>query len=115
VTPERVVLVGFSQGTMLSLHVGPRRAGQLAGSVGLSGRLLEPDTLAAEMLTKPPVLLVHGDMDMVVPPTDMPKAAEALTAVGIDVNTHVSTGMAHGIAPDGLGLAVQFIQSQLND
>lgn len=115
VTPERVVLVGFSQGTMLSLHVGPRRADQLAGIVGFSGRLLEPDTLAAEMLTKPPVLLVHGDMDMVVPPTDMPKAAEALTAVGIDVNTHVSTGMAHGIAPDGLGLAVHFIQSQLND
>jgi phospholipase/carboxylesterase len=113
VTPDRVVLVGFSQGTMLSLHVGPRRADQIAGIVGFSGRLLDPETLKAEMLTKPPVLLIHGDMDMVVPPTDMPKAAAALTEAGIGVETHVSTGMAHGIAPDGLGLAVQFIQAQL--
>lgn len=113
VTPDRVVLVGFSQGTMLSLHVGPRRADQVAGIVGFSGRLLEAETLKEEMLTKPPVLLIHGDMDMVVPPTDMPKAALALAEAGIPVETHVSNGMAHGIAPDGLGLAVQFIQAQL--
>lgn len=112
-TPDRVVLVGFSQGTMMSLHVGPRRADQLAGIVGFSGRLLAPETLAAEVLSKPPVLLVHGDMDMVVPPTDMPKAADALSVAGIDVETHVSSGMAHGIAPDGLELAVQFIRKWL--
>ena len=111
VAPDRVVLMGFSQGTMLSLHVGPRRNIQLAGIVGFSGRLLEPESLVAEMITKPPVLLVHGDMDMVVPPTDMPKAEAALTAAGFDVQTHVSNGMAHGIAPDGLGLAVRFIQN----
>jgi phospholipase/carboxylesterase len=113
VVPERVVLVGFSQGTMLSLHVGPRRADALAGIVGFSGRLLSPETLKAEMLTKPPVLLIHGDMDMVVPPTDMAKAETALKAAGFDVQTHMSHGTAHGIAPDGLGLAVQSIQNWL--
>lgn len=113
VTPDRVVLVGFSQGTMMALHVGPRRRHQLAGIVGFSGRLLAPETLTEEMLTKPPVLLIHGDMDMVVPPTDMGKAADTLTQNGFDVATHVSKGMAHGIAPDGLGLAVQFIVHHL--
>jgi len=110
VTPDRVVLVGFSQGTMMALHVGPRRADALAGIVGFSGRLLQPEALKAEALSKPPVLLVHGDMDMVVPPTDMGKAEAALKDAGFAVETHVSQGMAHGIAPDGLGLAVQFIQ-----
>lgn len=114
VTPDRVVLVGFSQGTMLALHVGPRRPDEIAGIVGFSGRLLEPDTLKDDVLSKPPVLLIHGDMDMVVPLTDMAKAEAALLTVGIDVATHMSVGMAHGIAPDGLGLAVQFIKSQLN-
>ena len=113
VTPDRVILVGFSQGTMLSLHVGPRRKDQLAGIVGFSGRLLETDALDAEAITKPPVLLVHGDMDMVVPPSDMPKAETALLSAGFDVQTHMSPGTAHGIAPDGLGLATQFIKDKL--
>ncbi len=108
VTSDRVVLVGFSQGTMMALHVGPRRTVPLAGIVGFSGRLLAPERLHDEVLTKPPVLLIHGDMDMVVPPSDMGKAETALQAAGFDVQTHMSHGMAHGIAPDGLELAVQF-------
>jgi phospholipase/carboxylesterase len=113
ITPDRVVLVGFSQGTMMALHVGPRRADQLAGIVGFSGRLLLSEDLQTEALSKPPVLLIHGDMDMVVPPTDMGKAETALKAAGFDVQTHMSHGMAHGIAPDGLGLAMQFIKQHL--
>ncbi|MBE9476244.1 MAG: dienelactone hydrolase family protein [Proteobacteria bacterium] len=114
-TSDRVVLVGFSQGTMLALHTAPRRAAQLAGIVGFSGRLLAPELLKEQAISKPPVLLVHGDMDMVVPPTDMAHAADALVSNGFDVFTHVSKGTAHGIAPDGLGLAVQFIQTHLGN
>ena len=114
VTPERVVLIGFSQGTMMALHAGPRRIDILGCIVGFSGRLLVPENLADEMQSKPPVLLIHGDMDMVVPPTDMGKASDALTQAGFDVSTHMSSGTAHGIAPDGLGLAVQFIKKYLN-
>ena len=65
--PERTVLVGFSQGTMMALHVGLRRAAPLAGIVGFSGRLLDPQQLATEITARPPVLLVHGDQDPVVP------------------------------------------------
>lgn len=106
------VLVGFSQGTMMSLHVGPRRADALAGIVGFSGRLLAPERLG-EVASKPPVLLIHGDMDDVVPPASMPEAAEALTGAGFEVYTHVSKGVGHGIAPDGLSLALSFMVDKL--
>jgi phospholipase/carboxylesterase len=112
VTAAQTVLVGFSQGTMISLHVGPRRADQLAGIVGFSGRLLAPERLG-EVQSKPPILLVHGDIDEVVPPISMPEAADALTGAGFEVFTHVSQGTGHGIAPDGLGLALQFMKDKL--
>ncbi len=106
-------LIGFSQGTMMSLHVAPRRDEPLAGVVGFSGRLLEPETLAAEIKSRPPVLLVHGDADDVVPPSSLPEAAEALSKAGFEVYTHISKGTGHGIAPDGLGVALQFITQKM--
>lgn len=111
---ERTILVGFSQGTMMALHVGLRRATPLAGIIGFSGRLLEPDALAGEIKAKPPVLLIHGDADPVVPFESLADAANALNAVGVETYTHVSKGTGHSIAPDGLGLAVGFMREQLN-
>ena len=111
--PERTVLVGFSQGTMMALHVGLRRPAPVAGIVGFSGRLLEPGRLAGEITAKPPVLLVHGDADPVVPYASMAEAETALAAAGVPVTTHTSPGVGHGIAPDGLRLAVSFIRAQL--
>ncbi len=111
-TPDQMVVVGFSQGTMLTLHVVPRRDTPIAGIVGFSGRLLEPDLLE-ETRSKPPVLLVHGDQDEVVPPQSLPDAANALTAAGFEVYAHVSEGTAHGIAPDGLSVALSFIRNKL--
>jgi phospholipase/carboxylesterase len=58
-------------------------------------------------------LLVHGDIDAVVPPSEMPIAHQALSSAGFDVDTHVSRGMGHGIAPDGLGRAVEFMKRVL--
>ncbi len=110
---ENTVLLGFSQGTMMSLHIGPRRSPCLAGIVGFSGRLLAPERLAAEVVSRPPVLLVHGDRDDMVPPASMPQAADALSAAGFEVKTHVSPGMGHGIAPDGLGVAMGFLREKL--
>lgn len=113
VLPSRTVLVGFSQGTMMALHVGLRRREPLAGIVGFSGRLLEPGRLAAEKGAAPPVLLVHGDADPVVPFESLAEAADALAAAGVETFTHVSRGVGHGIAPDGLGLALRFIRERL--
>jgi phospholipase/carboxylesterase len=112
-TPDRAVLFGFSQGTMLSLHVAPRRPEPLAGVVGFSGRLVGPERLAAEALSRPPVLLVHGDADEVVPFASLSEAARALDAAGFEVYAHVMRGTGHGIAPDGLSVALAFLRDRL--
>ncbi|WP_294620354.1 alpha/beta fold hydrolase [uncultured Roseovarius sp.] len=114
VLPEQVVLFGFSQGTMMALHVAPRREDEVAGIVAFSGRLLRPELLKDEVQCRPPVLLVHGDADDVVPPQSLPEAAEALQAAGWqDVYAHVMKGTAHGIAPDGLQVALAFMRDKL--
>ena len=114
VLPEQVVLFGFSQGTMMALHVAPRREDQIAGVVAFSGRLLRPELLEDEVQVRPPVLLVHGDADDVVPPQSLPQAAEALQQAGWeDIYAHVMKGTGHGIAPDGLSVALAFMRDKL--
>ncbi len=111
--PESLALLGFSQGTMMALEVAPRRALPLAGVVGFSGRLLRPEALGREALCKPPVLLLHGDADPVVPFADLGRAADALAAAGFETYAHVMRGTGHGIAPDGLSVALAFLRQHL--
>lgn len=114
VLPEQVVLFGFSQGSMMSLHVAPRRDDPVAGIVAFSGRLLEPETLADAVRVRMPVLLVHGDADEMVPVQALPEAVEALQKAGFrDVFAHVMKGTGHGISPDGLGVALAFMRDKL--
>ncbi|GMG80853.1 alpha/beta fold hydrolase [Paralimibaculum aggregatum] len=105
---EATALLGFSQGTMMALSVGPRRAPGLAGIVGFSGRLIDHAALGLAE-ARPPVLLVHGDADEVVPHSSLAEAEKGLSAAGFPVNTFTSKGTGHGIAPDGLGLATGFL------
>lgn len=112
-TADRVMLLGFSQGTMMALHVAPRRPAELAGVIGFSGRLLAPERLAAEAVSKPPVLLIHGDADEMVPFPEMQQAGDGLAAAGFTVYGHVMQGTGHGIAPDGLSVALSFLRERL--
>lgn len=111
--PANLAVIGFSQGTMMALEVLPRRPEPVAGLVAFSGRLLRPEALGAEALSKPPVLLVHGDQDPVVPFADMGKAGDALVSAGFDTYAHVMKGTGHGIAPDGLSVALAFLRDKL--
>ena len=111
--PEQVIVFGFSQGTMMALHVIPRRDEAIAGLVVFSGQLLEPEALVDDARAFLPILLVHGDQDDVVPIAALPKAVEGLQAAGFkDVYAHVMKDGAHGIAPDGLQVALAFMQKQ---
>jgi phospholipase/carboxylesterase len=112
-TPDRMALVGFSQGTMMALHVAPRRDAGIAALVGFSGRLVEPEKLASEAKVKMPVLLLHGDADDVVPFASLKEAADALVAAEFETYAFVMKGTGHGIAPDGLGQAVGFLRAKL--
>ncbi|MCC5971628.1 MAG: alpha/beta fold hydrolase [Pararhodobacter sp.] len=113
--PEALALVGFSQGTMMALHVAPRRAEPVAAVVGFSGRLLVPEALADETVNRMPVLLIHGDADDMVPIAALSEAGDALVAAGFETYAHVSKGTGHGIAPDGLSLALGFLKDKLPD
>ncbi len=110
---ERMILFGFSQGTMMSLEIAPRRARPVAGVVGFSGRLLEPERLATETVSRPPVLLLHGDRDDMVPPASLPEAHDALKAAGFEVYGHVMKGAGHGIDNEGLSVALGFMRDKL--
>ncbi len=111
-TADKLILFGFSQGTMMSLHIAPRMADEIAGVVAFSGRLMKPEKLADEVVSKPPVLLIHGDQDDVVPPQSLNEAGETLGAAGFDVYAHIMEGTGHGIAPDGLSVALTFMRER---
>lgn len=104
-----LVLIGFSQGTMMSLHVGLRRPSAIAGIIGFSGAMALSENWKDEITSKPPVLLIHGDRDDVVPVELMHQAFIALQEIGVDADNHVSPGVTHSIGPDGLHKAVEFL------
>ena len=114
-TADQMILFGFSQGTMMSLHVAPRRDEPFAAVVGFSGRLLQPESLEDELKTRPPVLLVHGDQDDLVPVQSLQDAGQALSELGFEVYAHIMEGTGHGIAPDGLNVALAFMRDRLGE
>jgi len=104
-----LALVGFSQGTMMALQVGPRRRKVLAGIVGYSGMLADEAGLADPGTTRPPVLLVHGDIDQMIPIAAFHQAQAGLEANGFTVESHVSHGLGHSIDMAGLQLGGRFL------
>ena len=116
--PSALALVGFSQGTMMALHVGLRRAVAPAAIIGYSGILVErPDgnaqKFAAEIKSRPPVLLVHGDRDDLIPPQALFQATQGLAALGVPVEWHLSAGVGHGIDAEGLRHGGEFLVRRL--
>ncbi len=106
---SKVALIGFSQGTMVSLHVGLRRRPSVAAVVGYSGMLVGPELLAEEIASKPPVLLVHGEADDVVPAAALPAAVGALETQGVPVRHEMRPGLGHGLDDRGILLGMEFL------
>jgi phospholipase/carboxylesterase len=105
--PSALALVGFSQGTMMALHAGLRRPAAPAAIVGYSGMFVlpndgPPDPIAHEIKSKPPVLLVHGDQDELIPVQALLMGSQALASLDIPVEWHISPGVGHGIDQEGL-------------
>jgi phospholipase/carboxylesterase len=110
-------LVGFSQGTMMALHIGLRRDTAPAAIVGYSGMLIMPDdtmsdAFGAEVKNKPPVLLVHGDQDELIPVQAVFHSAQALAALAVPTQWHISPGVGHGIDQEGLRHGGEFLARQ---
>lgn len=112
-TDSSLAIVGFSQGAMMALHLGLRRTHRVAAIVGYSGMLTGASELSHVPITKPPVLLVHGSADPVVPVAALHAAQRTLKHLGIDVMTHVSDGIGHTVDPTGLRMGGDFIAKAL--
>lgn len=111
---DKVALVGFSQGTMMSLYVAPRRAEKIAGVLGYSGALLGGEGLIGQAnIMKPPVYLVHGEADTVVPVASWFHATATLRQAGFDVDGHTTPGLIHSIDDKGLKEGGQFLKKIL--
>jgi phospholipase/carboxylesterase len=108
-TEAKLALVGFSQGTMMALQVGPQRRNVLAGIVGYSGMLADEAALADPATTRPPILLIHGDADPMIPIAAFHQAQASLAANGFAVESHVSHGVGHSIDMAGLQLGGRFL------
>jgi phospholipase/carboxylesterase len=116
--PSALALVGFSQGTMMALHVGLRHAIAPLAIVGYSGLLAVPpdanaEKFAAEVTSRPPVLLVHGDQDDLIPAQALFHAASGLASLGVPVEWHISAGIGHGIDQEGLRHGGEFLARRM--
>lgn len=108
--PDAVAMMGFSQGAMMVLHAGLRRRTPPRGILAYSGALLDTSALAAECTGHPPVLLVHGEQDEVVPFSRAETAESALTRIGIPLQTLWCPKLGHGIDDAGLSAGALFLQ-----
>jgi phospholipase/carboxylesterase len=106
-----IALVGFSQGTMMALQTGLRLTGRLAAIVGFSGHLAGASRLVSEIKNKPPILLIHGSADEVIPVQAIEHARIALAAAGVPVQWQIRPGLGHGIDPEGLKAAGLFLRA----
>ena len=111
----RLALVGFSQGTMLSLYVAPRRKAPMAAVLGFSGALLGADALKVEAVSRPPVFLIHGDADEIVPVGALGAAVAGLQAADIPVRFEIRPGLPHAIDPEGIAHGGAFLAAAFGD
>lgn len=110
VPENKLAVVGFSQGAMMTMYTMPRRKTACAGVIGYSGILLDAAGLSKPGIVKMPVLAIHGDADGIVPPKYLPLVQEGFSAAGFDVETVMRPGLGHGIDQFGLIRGIEFIK-----
>lgn len=108
-----VAIIGFSQGTMMALYTALRRKKPVAAIVGFSGALIGPELLKNEIISKPPICLVHGTADEIVPFAAMDMAATALSEAGVEIESHARPGLGHSIDEGGVEFAKDFISERI--
>lgn len=106
---SKLILIGFSQGTMTALHAALRRTPAIGAVVGFSGALIGAETLADEAKAKPPICLIHGESDDVVPFASLKHATDSLAAHGVNVEMHSRPLLGHSIDMEGIKIASAFL------
>ena len=106
---NQVALIGFSQGTMMSMFCGTRRKTEIAGIIGFSGQVVGKEVLKNEITSYPPILLINGDQDELIPIQEQEIAVKALKQENISVENHIVIGLGHSIDLEGIQLAQEFL------
>ena len=114
ILPSRCLILGFSQGANLALHIGFRYSPQLAGIIAFSGWIAGPENFAEEIKERPPTLLIHGEHDSIVPAVALEKARETLEATDVSVEACLRPGLAHSIDSFGIERAGSMIARHLS-
>ena len=109
--PHNLALIGFSQGTMMSLYTAPRRDHPIAGILGYSGRIVGANLMAAETKSRPPVFLAHGEMDPVLPIECLDAAQQTLEECDFSVQTLRCPNLGHSIDENGLVQGTNFLRT----
>jgi phospholipase/carboxylesterase len=112
-TIEQLIVIGFSQGTMMALHTLCQRSRPCAAIVGYSGGIIASGSFADSITAKPPVCLIHGEIDDVVSFAAMPDAEATLRRAGLSVEAHGLPGLGHAISPEGITLGKEFLAREL--
>jgi phospholipase/carboxylesterase len=113
IKPENLILAGFSQGAMITLHVGVERKIAPAALISYSGALTAITDIETRICSKPPVFLCHGADDNIVLPDYTLKAADILTSLGFTVDKHIIPNYPHTIPPEGLGASLTFLNTHI--
>ncbi len=106
---KNLAFIGFSQGTMMSLHVALRRDNPCAGIVGFSGSLLDYEPIDEHIKSRPKVALIHGVMDPVVPYAALGNAVDALEKNNINIRHLSRPLLPHAIDMEGIEFAKEFL------
>ncbi len=109
-----LVLVGFSQGAMLAMNVALRRKNKIAGVIAYSGAIIGTELLATEIVSRPPICLLHGEQDQVVPFFAFSEALNALKKNNVDVQGYSRPDLGHGIDPAGIKIGLDFLKKVFN-
>ena len=108
---QKLILVGFSQGTMMSIQYAIRQKKKIAGVLGYSGKIYDYELFNKELISKPKMRFLHGNIDEIVPIEEMYKSVDFLKQKDFDVDCKAYEGLGHSISPDGLSDGLDFIKS----
>jgi phospholipase/carboxylesterase len=108
---QKLILVGFSQGTMMSVQYAIRQKKKIAGVLGYSGKIYDYELFNKELISKPKMRFLHGNIDEIVPIEEMYKSVDFLKQKDFEVDCKAYEGLGHSISPDGLSDGLDFIKS----
>ena len=110
---NKIILGGFSQGCMISLQTGIKRKDKINSIIGYSGKIIDTEHLSKNIVSKPKVILMHGDKDEIVPINFFLEAKEFFIKNNYPVELKSFKNCEHRIPQEGSSLGLEFIKKNL--